>query len=152
MNVTLDSSSSWIVSSLRLLAASAVFSFAATPQVHANEAKGNIKFTADNASQIFLNGNLLRDTTSEQKTQTDNWRKPFEYDNLILQQGRNVLGIAAWDTEGIAGISGEFKMPDETEFGTSDWDDWLVFDADIEKILNNTNQNFELKPDDPLSK
>ena len=86
--------------------------------------KGKITFTADNAAEIFFNGKSLG--------QTNNWRLPFEFDvnDLELKQGENVIGIAAWDQEGIAAMSGKFVMPDGTEFGTTNFEQWLVYPAD----------------------
>ena len=69
-----------------------------------------ITFTADNAAQIFLNGKSLG--------QVNDWKKPFEFQGLDLRQGKNVIGIAAWDQECIAAMSGEFRVPNGTEFGT----------------------------------
>ena len=109
-----------------------------------NNAKGKISFTADNAAQVFLNGKSLG--------QTSDWNSPYEFINLELQQGKNVIGIAAWDSEGIAAMSGQFKMPDGTEFGTTNFAEWLVFPAD--KNPNSSNSAglpFKKDTKDPLS-
>jgi autotransporter-associated beta strand protein len=97
--------------------------------------KGKITFTADNAAEIFFNGKSLG--------QTNNWRLPFEFDvdDLELKQGENVIGIAAWDQEGIAGMSGRFVMPDGTEFGTTNFEQWLVYPADKETKVGNKSGN-----------
>ena len=85
-------------------------------------ADGLITFTADNAAEIFINGESLG--------QTDNWTKPVEFDvdKANLQQGSNVIGIAAFDAQGIAAMSGQFVMPDGTKFGTNAG--WIAFPAD----------------------
>ena len=111
---------------------------------NADQAKGNISFTADNAAQVFLNGKSLG--------QTNDWTKPFTFENLELQQGQNVIGIAAWDSEGIAAMSGEFKMPDGTEFGTTNSTEWLVFPADKNPTSSNSANNpFNKNTQNPLS-
>ncbi|MCB4400692.1 autotransporter-associated beta strand repeat-containing protein, partial [Synechococcus sp. MU1625] len=105
---------------------------------------GLITFTADNAAQIFVNGESLG--------QTDNWKEPFTYEveDLNLQQGLNVIGIAAWDQEGIAAMSGEFVMPDGTEFGTSD-KGWLAFPADKNPKKNNQKDDpYKANKQNPL--
>ena len=110
----------------------------------ADEATGVITFTADNAAQIFINGESLG--------QTNDWTQPFKFDveDLNLQQGTNVIGIAAWDSEGIAAMSGEFVMPDSTEFGTSDAG-WLAFPADQNPRSNNSAGNpYKKNQEDPL--
>lgn len=90
---------------------------------------GSIKFTADNAAQIFLNGQELKESGGREYT--NNWQQPFEFDaGSELLEGRNVISVAAWDHEGIAAVSGIFKMVDGTTFGTSSRG-WLVFDAGI---------------------
>lgn len=110
----------------------------------ADEARGNIKFTADNAAEVFLNGKSLG--------QTNNWTQPFTFTNLSLQQGKNVIGIAAWDSEGIAAMSGLFNMPDGTTFGSSNVDAWLVFPADKNPTSANSAKNpFNKDMEDPLS-
>ena len=110
-----------------------------------NNAKGNISFTADNAAEVFLNGESLG--------QTNDWTQPFTFENLELQQGKNVIGIAAWDSEGIAAMSGQFKMPDGTEFGTTNFAEWLVFPADKNpNSSNSAGSPFNKDTKDPLSK
>ena len=110
----------------------------------ADQAKGNISFTADNAAEVFLNGKSLG--------QTNDWKKPFTFEELELQQGQNVIGIAAWDSEGIAAMSGEFKMPDSTEFGTTNSTEWLVFPADKNpNSSNSAGKSFNKNTEDPLS-
>ena len=107
-------------------------------------ANGVITFTADNAAEIFINGESLG--------QTNNWQNPFTFsvEDLNLQQGTNVIGIAAWDSEGIAAMSGEFVMPDGTEFGTSD-PGWLAFPADqIPRDDNGANNPYNKDQEDPL--
>ena len=48
-------------------------------------------------------------------------------------------------------MSGKFRMPDGTEFGTSDVAGWLAFPADKELNSNNSNGNpYDKGQDDPL--
>ena len=87
--------------------------------------EGEIEFTADNASEVFLNGESLG--------VSNNWKddpviKPV---TSKLKQGKNVIAVAAWDYEAIAAMSGKFKMPDGTEFDTSknQIKNWYAWDA-----------------------
>jgi autotransporter-associated beta strand protein len=114
------------------LALSLALSLSCSPS-WADEAIGTITFTADNAASVYLNGEFLG--------HTDDWRQPYNFQNLKLNQGKNVVAIAAWDSEGIAAMSGEFLMPDGTEFGTTDYEDWLVFPADKQPGPNNQANN-----------
>ena len=110
----------------------------------ANEASGNIKFTADNAAEVFLNGKSLG--------QTQAWTSPYDFQDLELLQGKNVSGIAAWDSEGIAAMSGQFNMPDGTTFGSTNYEEWLVFPADKSpKSSNSAGNPFDKSTQDPLS-
>ena len=87
--------------------------------------KGTIEFTADNASQVFLNGKSLG-LSGEWYQEPVNLEVDSE-----LQQGRNVIGVAAWDYESIAAMSGKFVMPDGTTFDTSinHYKEWFAWDA-----------------------
>ena len=80
----------------------------------------------DNASQGFLTG--------EKIGASSNWKKdPVKIKNFDgLREGDNVLAITAWDSDSIAAINGTFKMADGTSFGTSDVDQWKVFQADVD--------------------
>ena len=111
---------------------------------NADQAKGNISFTADNAAEVFLNGKSLG--------QTNDWTKPFTFEGLELQQGQNVIGIAAWDSEGIAAMSGKFNMPDGTKFGTTNNQGWWVFPADKNpNSSNSAGKPFNKNTEDPLT-
>lgn len=90
---------------------------------------GHIKFTADNAAQIFLNGKTLKDKNG--RDYTNNWTHPFEFDaGNEFRDGTNVVGVAAWDNESIAAMSGIFTMSDTATFGTSA-EGWKAFNAGI---------------------
>ena len=87
--------------------------------------EGRIEFTADNASEVFLNGTSLG--------VSNNWMtEPVIVDvKSELKEGSNVIGVASWDTEQIAGMSGKFVMPDGTTFDTSadHYQQWRAWDA-----------------------
>lgn len=98
------------------------------------DATGSFKFTADNQAQMFLNGNLIGTTNKA-------WQTAQEANGEILLQGTNVLGIAAWDSEQIAGINGVFSFSGgETTFGTSS-EGWKAYRAEINITPKNTNGN-----------
>lgn len=98
-------------------------SFTSQKEVDKNEP--GISFTADNGSHIYLNGEQLRDGY------TWDWRIGFDIplDEIVLKAGKNVLAIAGWDSEEIAGINGNFRFSDDVEIGTSS-EGWKVFNAD----------------------
>ena len=83
---------------------------------------------------------------------TSDWQQPYTFTNLELIQGTNILGIAAWDRERIAAMSGQFKMPDGTDFGSSNVEDWLVFNADKDPTACTGNgcTGFDNKAKNPL--
>lgn len=100
---------------------------------------GTITFTADNAAQIFLNGEPLKDAGG--LSYTNDWKSPFVFKlGSELSQGENVIGVAAWDHESIAAMSGMFNMADGTKFGTSS-EGWLVFDAGVNVNTCKDKQN-----------
>ena len=109
-----------------VIAASALAS--ASPAVAQQATAQKISFTADNASHVYINGVKIGGT--------NNWHQEFIINNFNLQQGDNILGIVAWDSESIAAINGLFEMPDGNKFGTSSTG-WKVFNAD--KQPNNCN-------------
>jgi Ca2+-binding RTX toxin-like protein len=97
----------------------------ADESVEEGDAVGGIHFTADNASHLYLNGRRIGETWD--------WKRGFEIDvsdGVRFREGMNVLAIAAWDGGQIAGINGRFEMPDGTTFGTSDVEEWKVWNAD----------------------
>ena len=121
------------------------------PVAAQDAATGNISFTADNAAQVYLNGELLKD--SNNNPTTNDWTKPFKFTDLSLKQGENVIGIAAWDQEGIAAMSGQFVMPDGTKFGSTNYEAWLVFPAAKDfNSGNSVNNPFNKNELNPLSK
>jgi VCBS repeat-containing protein len=83
---------------------------------------GILQFTADNAAEVYLNGNLIGST--------NNWGRPYTFTGLNVKPGANVLAVLAWDVGSIAAMSGKFTMPDGTSFGTSNIAGWKVFNAD----------------------
>lgn len=87
--------------------------------------QGQIEFTADNASEVFLNGTSLGSSS--------NWQEqPIKLPvKSQLKQGKNVIGVAAWDYESIAAMSGKFEMPDGTTFDTSTnhYSEWRAYNA-----------------------
>jgi VCBS repeat-containing protein len=83
---------------------------------------GLLKFTADNAAEVYLNGSLIGST--------NNWGQPYTFSNLNVLPGKNVLSVLAWDYGSIAAMSGLFTMADGSTFGTSNISGWKVFNAD----------------------
>ena len=96
-----------------------------------------IWFTADNGSHIYLNGKQLKVELEDGSTQpgTWDWREGFylPLNDIVLRAGKNVLSIAGWDSEEIAGINGNFKFSDDVEIGTST-EGWKVYNADTVNI------------------
>ncbi|MCL7406453.1 VCBS domain-containing protein [Paradonghicola geojensis] len=83
---------------------------------------GLLKFTADNAAEVYLNGQLIGET--------NDWQQPYTFTGLTVLPGTNVLSVLAWDVGSVAAMSGKFEMPDGTSWGTSDIAGWKVFNAD----------------------
>lgn len=92
-------------------------------------AAGNLKITADNGADIYLNGQLVGSTSD--------WTKPYDFTGLKVQAGQNVLAILAYDVGGIAGLSGRFEVPSGT-FGTSNLSGWKVLNVDSDPTTDNS--------------
>jgi hypothetical protein len=92
-------------------------------------AAGNLKITADNGADIYLNGQLVGSTSD--------WTKPYDFTGLKVQAGQNVLAILAYDVGGIAGLSGRFEVPSGT-FGTSNLSGWKVLNVDSDSTTDNS--------------
>ena len=115
--------------------AASISSFTADEEVDKDEP--GIWFTADNGSHIYLNGEQLKfDLGNEEPAPgTWDWRQGFyrSLDDVVLKAGKNVLAIAAWDSEEIAGINGQFKFSEDVIISTSTEDGWWVYNADTRK-------------------
>ena len=90
---------------------------------------GNLKITADNGADIYLNGQLVG--------KTNDWTRPYDFTGLKIQAGRNVLAVLAYDVGGIAGLSGRFDVPSGA-FGTSNLAGWKVLNVDPESSTDNS--------------
>lgn len=90
---------------------------------------GNLKITADNGADIYLNGQLVGSTSD--------WTRPYDFTGLKIQAGKNVLAVLAYDVGGIAGLSGRFEVPSGT-FGTSNLGSWKVLNVDPESTTDNS--------------
>jgi len=90
---------------------------------------GNLKVTADNGCEVYLNGELIG--------QTDDWGRPYDFTGLNVLAGTNVLAIVARDWGGIAGMTGRFEVPSGT-FGTSNINNWKVLNVDPDSLTDNS--------------
>ena len=114
-------------------------------EVDKDKLKPGIYITADNGSHIYLNGKQLKFDLGNGETApgTWDWRQGFyrPLEEVVLKAGKNVLAIAAWDSEEIAGINSHFKFTADgqndgqkgIEISTSDTDGWWVYNADTVK-------------------
>ncbi len=73
--------------------------------------------TADDGAEIFLNGLLV--------ARCDRWDRPIRAEVTVrLNQGENVLGVRAWNTNGLAGLLVQLGLGGETNVITDDT--WLT--------------------------